>query len=59
MAVQTRIYAGGAFAFGQQNAVTDISNSGYNALIMWSVHVSSTGTLALNNTQIVTNGKYA
>jgi hypothetical protein len=59
MSIQTRIYAGGAFAFGQQLAVNDLQTSGYSAIIIWSVHVSATGSLSLNNTAFVANGVYS
>jgi len=58
MTIETRIYAGGAFAFGEQPAVDDLKDAGYSAVIIWSVHVKPDGTLILNNTQIVSNGVY-
>lgn len=58
MSANTRIYAGGAFAFGGRPAVEDLKSAGYSALIVWSVHVTPTGTLILNDTQIVANGVY-
>jgi hypothetical protein len=58
MTASTRIYAGGAFAFGGQPAVNDLLQAAYNTIIVWSVHVTPDGTLILNNTQIVSNGVY-
>lgn len=58
MATSTRIYMGGAFAFGGQPAVNDLLAAGYSTLIVWSVHVDSVGNLILNDTQIVSNGVY-
>ena len=58
MTIETRIYAGGAFAFGEKPALDDLTNAGYSALIVWSVHVKPDGTLILNDTQIVSNGVY-
>jgi hypothetical protein len=58
MSIATRIYAGGAFGFGGQPAVNDLLGAGYEAVIIWSVHVSAQGTLSLNNTQIVSGGVY-
>jgi hypothetical protein len=58
MTVSTRIYAGGAVAFGGQPAITDLLSAGYSTVIVWSVHVSSDGTLILNDTQIVSGGVY-
>ena len=58
MSIETRIYAGGAFAFGEQPAVDDLI-AGYSAVIVWSVHVQPDGTLVLNDTQFVADGVYA
>lgn len=58
MSVNTRIYAGGALAFGGSPAVDDLIGAGYSAVIVWSVHVETDGTLVLNNTQIVSGGVY-
>lgn len=58
MAASTRIYAGGAIAFGGQPVINDLRNAGYNTVIVWSVHVAPDGTLILNNTQIVSGGVY-
>lgn len=59
MTINTRIYAGGAIAFGGQPAIDDLMAAGYSAVIVWSVHVTAQGTLVLNNTQIVSGGVYA
>jgi hypothetical protein len=58
MTASTRIYAGGAIAFGGQPAINDLLAAGYNTVIVWSVHVTSDGILILNNTQIVSGGVY-
>jgi hypothetical protein len=58
MSASTRIYAGGAIAFGGQPAINDLLAAGYSTVIVWSVHVQSDGTLILNNTQIVSGGVY-
>jgi hypothetical protein len=58
MSVNTRIYAGGAIAFGGQPAIDDLLGAGYSAVLVWSVHVDAAGTLILNNTQIVAGGVY-
>lgn len=58
MSIATRIYAGGALAFGAQPALDDLKAAAYSAVIVWSVHVGTDGTLVLNNTQIVSGGVY-
>ena len=58
MAINTRIYAGGAIAFGGQPAIDDLLGAGYSAVLVWSVHVYADGSLFLNGTQIVTGGVY-
>ena len=58
MTASTRIYAGGALAFGGQPAINDLLTASYNTVIVWSVHVTTDGTLILNDTQIVSGGVY-
>ena len=58
MTASTRIYAGGALAFGGQPAINDLLAAGYNGVIVWSVHVAPDGNLILNDTQIVSGGVY-
>jgi hypothetical protein len=58
MTASTRIYAGGAIAFGGQPAINDLLAAGYSTVIVWSVHVTTDGTLILNDTQIVSGGVY-
>lgn len=58
MTASTRIYAGGALAFGGQPAINDLLTAGYSTVIVWSVHVTTDGTLILNDTQIVSGGVY-
>ncbi len=59
MTIETRIYGGGAIAFGGQAAIDDLLAAGYSAVIIWSVHVAADGSLALNDTQIVNDGVYS
>lgn len=59
MNTQTRIYASGALAFGEDQAISNLLTANYSAVIVWSVHVATDGTLILNNTQFVSNGVYA
>lgn len=58
MTASARIYAGGAIAFGGQPAIVDLLSAAYNTVIVWSVHVTTDGTLILNDTQIVSGGVY-
>lgn len=58
MTPSARIYASGALAFGGQPVINDLLQAGYNAVIVWSVHVTPDGALILNNTQIVSGGVY-
>src|SRR5690349_7983760 len=58
MTASTRIYAGGAIAFGGQPVINDLLAAGYNSVIVWSVHVAPDGNLILNDTQIVSGGVY-
>jgi hypothetical protein len=54
----TRIYAGGALAFGGQPAIDDLKAAEYSTVIIWSVHVDSNGDLKLNDTPFVSGGVY-
>jgi hypothetical protein len=58
MPVNTRIYASGAITFGGQPAIDDLLAAAYSAVLVWSVHVDASGTLFLNDTQIVKGGVY-
>src|SRR5262245_52051027 len=58
MTVSTRIYAAGTIGFGGQPAINDLLAAGYNAVIVWSVHVDTDGTLYLNDNKIVAGGTY-
>lgn len=58
MAVQTRIYASGAFCFGETIAVNDLLYAKYSAVILWSLHVHAGGDLWINDTLLVANGVY-
>ncbi len=58
MTVSARIYAGGAIAFGGQPAINDLLSAAYTTVIVWSVHVTTDGTLILNDTPIVSDGVY-
>jgi hypothetical protein len=59
MNTQTRIYAGGALAFGEAQAINNLLSAKYSAVIVWSVHVDTVGNLILNNTPFVSNGVYS
>lgn len=58
MTASTRIYAGGAIAFGGQPAINDLLAAGYGTVIVWSIHVQTNGDLILNDTLIVSGGVY-
>ncbi|HMK27946.1 MAG TPA: hypothetical protein VK483_18085 [Chitinophagaceae bacterium] len=59
MSIQTRIYASGALAFGEDAAINNLLAAKYSAIIVWSVHVATTGDLYLNDTLFVSKGIYA
>lgn len=54
----TRIYTSNAIAFGGQPAINDLLAAKYSTVIVWSVHVHTTGDLILNDTTIVSGGVY-
>jgi hypothetical protein len=58
MTASTRIYAGGAVAFGGQPAIDDLTAAQYSAVVVWSVHVEPDAGLVLNDTPFVSGGVY-
>jgi hypothetical protein len=52
------IYGGGPLYSGGQPVIDDLRASGFTTIIAWSVHVSSTGDLAFNDTLVVSDGEY-
>ncbi len=51
------IFGGGPFVEGKQSVLDDVTSSGFNTIMIWSVHVHGDGTLYLNNTKAVDNGE--
>lgn len=51
------IFGGGPFVEGTQSVLDDVTSSGFNTIMIWSVHVHGDGTLYLNNTKAVDNGE--
>ncbi|MEL7114261.1 MAG: hypothetical protein AAGP08_01505 [Pseudomonadota bacterium] len=58
MTIETAIYAGGGFCFGEDWALQDMAAAKFDTLLIWSVHVDSTGNLALNNNPLVNASGY-
>lgn len=52
------IFGGGPFYENGQSVMDDLKASGFNTVIIWSIHVSSNGDLNINNNAICTNGTY-
>jgi hypothetical protein len=55
---RSAIYGGGPFYVGGQKVMDDLRASGFNTVILWSLHVRTNGDLDYNDTLIVSNGKY-
>ncbi len=51
------IFGGGPFVEGKQSVLDDVTSSGFNTIMIWSVHIHGDGTLYLNNTKAVDNGE--
>lgn len=58
MSPQARIYASGAFCFGEYVAVENLLTANYPAVILWSMHVHPNADLYMNNTLVVSGGVY-
>ncbi|QRN55326.1 hypothetical protein [Dyella caseinilytica] len=55
----TGIFGGGPIYKNLNNNITELSNSGFTEVIVWSIEVSSTGNLNFNGEfPLVTNGAY-
>lgn len=52
------IFGGGPFYQGGQKVMDDLRASGFNTVIIWSVHVNENGDLVLNDSLICSNGEY-
>ena len=52
------IFGGGPFVMGGQKVHDDIKNSGFNTLMIWSVHVQTDGSLWLNDMCAVKDGEW-
>lgn len=51
------IFGGGPFVEGREEVLEDVTASGFNTIMIWSVHIHGDGTLYLNDTKAVDHGK--
>ena len=51
------VFGGGPFVTGGRAVATRIKQSGFNTMIIWSVHVNGDGTLNLNDIPVCKNGE--
>jgi len=58
MPVSARIYIGDALGFGGQPAIDTLISAGYSTVLAWSLHVQENGDLTLNDTYLVSGGRY-
>ncbi|SHK08899.1 F5/8 type C domain-containing protein [Clostridium cavendishii DSM 21758] len=52
------IFGGGPFYEKGQSVMNDLKSSGFNTVMIWSIHVSATGDLNINDHEICKNGSY-
>lgn len=53
------IYSGGTTYYGRDHSVRELSESGFNTLIVWTIHVNATGVLNFNGEfELVRDGVY-
>lgn len=52
------IYGGGPFYQGGQSVMNTLRASGFNTVMLWSIHVQENGDLYLNDIKICSNGSY-
>jgi hypothetical protein len=56
---RSAVYGGGPFYSGGQAVMDDLRASGFNTVMLWSIHVeASTGNLFLNDKLVASNGSY-
>lgn len=52
------IFGGGPFVTGGANMAVTMKRSGYNTIMLWSVHVGTDGDLIFNDIKVCEDGKY-
>lgn len=52
------IFGGGPFYQGGQSVMDDLRASGFNTVMIWSIHVNANGDLVLNDSLLCSNGNY-
>lgn len=52
------IFGGGPFVVGGQSMLRTVKRSGFNTIMLWSVHVHENGDLVLNDLKVCSNGEY-
>lgn len=53
------VYGGGPFYSGGQSVMDDLRSSGFNTVILWTIHVGPNGNMNLNNIPVInTSGNY-
>ncbi|MFY0601977.1 MAG: T9SS type A sorting domain-containing protein [Cyclobacteriaceae bacterium] len=53
------IYAGGPIYYGRDYSIDELKRSGYNTIIVWTIHIDASGNLNFNGEfPLVTNGEY-
>jgi len=53
------VYGGGSFYSGGQSVMNDLRSSGFNTVILWTIHVSNQGNMNFNDIPVIdTNGNY-
>lgn len=52
------VFGGGPFYSGGQAVMDDLRASGFNTVILWSIHVDTAGNLILNDKLVASGGSY-
>lgn len=55
---RSAIYGGGPFYDDGQEVMDTLRGSGFNTVILWSIHVGDNGDLSYNDKPLVSNGEY-
>src|SRR5262245_29338972 len=55
---RSAVFGGGPFYSGGQAVMDDLRGSGFDTVVLWTIHVHSNGDLVFNDQRVVANGTY-
>jgi hypothetical protein len=55
---RSAVFGGGPFYSGGSAVMNDLRASGFDDIVLWTIHINSNGNLVFNDTLVVSNGSY-